>query len=1013
MCGLFGASGGVVFGIEIEDDGLFPTEIAESDRLSRGVSKFEIGGRIADRKLRRHRHSLASLWSFCLEIKQLLGFLAESPDEISMAPPKTQCVGSRAPDSLPENITQLDEEVISELSKQLLDEFLPNISRIQFDKEELDRIISGYFMDKDIQFATTASFHKTEVPIDGLPDLSIANGGYARAWTRSTQGTITMPHPILLKGFTALGGVVGFDRIRTNDDGEVEIVLSCLGIAPEITDQVLDSPIAPLFPDNKLAPIKLTDLQQLPFVENLLKGEWPKEQILTGPAQAMIGALRELAFSAKFFPSGHFDGTAAAPNTQLASIMLYINYPLLKETIKTERWREFDFTGILAGSQIDWPNFPLWLLPRPEGIEFGEMAKGDLTISYDPKKKQTDVGFNNIDAAVYLIDWFGTEPMTISGGITVSIAEGGAATVRFDKLKLDLPYFPAEWTNVGSISATIDGSVPLQPDSEGKLQIGDAIVNINPLTYKTPPDTAIRIGQSPVSFSADLLGSLTAEHDPEELDHQFWFQTILKGGLSVWSPSQEYTFEDFAVNVATGGQVVDGRLRPALAGTFVHLSAGSVESVDKSLVVARPELRIQWEQMPQQKAGERISRKAQFELGAEQLNYFGFAGAPKVSVAIETVESPDSHKLFGEGTGTFTSAESNIELGTTIQLSSDFNKFNWNVIAAGEQKIGKVLAEGELRIGEKDVPYEKLFENIQIDTEQPFRIDVDESTVARHVTVKGNSNPRFTWLNVRAGSLFNRASGTFGIHKLQGCDYVTGNYSVSSRPIHLSPSVRLENVVLKGRYSTPPFAQLAEKPRLYVADGVFQGKVAGQAKGPLKAQYAGSLHWSEKFQEVYFLLNQKSPGQFTFGPIQAEGQSVALTGEGRFVGRTLNVKVVNGHPYFGGHGLGVDKGRVFVSVDGKVHQEKGKPVPALESLSLIADYFAGINGGVIYSGGDGIRLDTDVNVNAIAPSLILGPAAKRRHIEIIVDRVPISESGAWHLFKGYLNQQPATKGARP
>ena len=281
----------------------------------------------------------------------------------------------------PEGVSQVDINSIEEFSSRFESEFGPSFAGFEWDRQKAADFGARLFGNGN--FRSCTNFKKTTltdaVPIpwiDTKLDVSIEKGAKVCADFETEKGVLLWPDPVALKGFSLFG--IRPDRVRLDDGGRLKAGTGCC-LSTDITDKVLQSRIKPLFPEGKV-----TDL---PLERIFLFEPPPLGSVKTGglfsqvlKAVDLIGLWGEVCT----------DSQCAGLKAGLA---LYFDFPMIRETLESGRFKAFDFTGVRKDSFIDWPNFSLSLLPLPEGIKIPE-GTADLSWRYDPDTKTTAIGID-------------------------------------------------------------------------------------------------------------------------------------------------------------------------------------------------------------------------------------------------------------------------------------------------------------------------------------------------------------------------------------------------------------------------------------------------------------------------------------------------------------------------------------------------------------------------------------------------------------------------------------------
>src|SRR5262249_3585334 len=94
--------------------------------------------------------------------------------------------------------------------KKLTEKLLSSFKKFEPGTSDLKRL-APLFDGGD--FNLLFKFHKTVIPVDGAPDLKIAEGAGLCAGLKADKGKLSTSRPIYIGGVTALGGILDFCQI--------------------------------------------------------------------------------------------------------------------------------------------------------------------------------------------------------------------------------------------------------------------------------------------------------------------------------------------------------------------------------------------------------------------------------------------------------------------------------------------------------------------------------------------------------------------------------------------------------------------------------------------------------------------------------------------------------------------------------------------------------------------------------------------------------------------------------
>src|SRR5262245_5933094 len=275
-----------------------------------------------------------------------------------MTPPSTGRVVGSSPlfVPFPDGVTQIDPALPADLEKKLTENLFSSFKKFDQGTSDLKRL-TPLFDGGD--FNLLFKFHKTVIPVDGAPDLKIAEGSGLCAGLKADKGKLSTSRPIYIGGVTALGGILDFCQIDVSADNKIKMS-ECPCAWPyskDITPQVMDSPLGVLFPNQKIQPVPWEDIGKIK---------------LGGSSGGGLGSiletsLQEITLKAKIPSDIWVDDPPGTPGGSChplwAGVELYLDVPVLKETIENERYKQLDFSGVREASFVDWPRFDLSFLP--------------------------------------------------------------------------------------------------------------------------------------------------------------------------------------------------------------------------------------------------------------------------------------------------------------------------------------------------------------------------------------------------------------------------------------------------------------------------------------------------------------------------------------------------------------------------------------------------------------------------------------------------------------------------
>jgi hypothetical protein len=226
--------------------------------------------------------------------------------------------------------------------------------------------------------------------------------------------------------------------------------------------------------------------------------------------------------------------------------------------------------------------------------------------------------------------------------------------------------------------------------------------------------------------------------------------------------------------------------------------------------------------------------------------------------------------------------------------------------------------------------------------------------------------------------------------------------------VTITNDLKIQEILLKGNFQTPSIPELFESPHVWLSNEA-RAKFVGPISGPLKASLQGSLRYDPVKKHFYLWINPKKPSEIAVGPLNVAGENISLEGKAQLQGTLVAVLGKYGIG-IGGGGLGVKDGELFLNLkEGDLNDPKR--VPILFNSSIVADQLWQIQRGVAYAGGNGIKIDLNVNLDALQGKVDTDAASGKRHILLIVDQLPLSFPGYWRLFKKMQQDQAKAESA--
>jgi hypothetical protein len=602
----------------------------------------------------------------------------------------------------------------------------------------------------------------------------------------------------------------------------------------------------------------------------------------------------------------------------------------------------------------------------------------------------TDLKFNFGGANSFIPALFKTD------GLVLSFLKGKEMTFRIDHFQFHLPSFPAPEKPAITISGILSGDFTVNFDSSTGLPIlVEAHVTIDPLDLTTLGSQEIPWKDQCVPFNTSLQGRLKLDYVPSDPTEPIRAEWNLVGSASGEFGKQSIQLK----NLRFEGEGLDN-LHASLSGDLAGIKEGKENFFAKGLRIFFEEKKFT------------TFPEASLELGARQVQVGDFSFTPSANLKF-TVDSIDDNfpplsslgpplprrervgeRVTIEGQWNINSDSPKVSIGSNLYFSTDLEKYEWAVHFLKDQIFGLLKAHGQMEIqahGEHrrtrkgEFPFQEvpsLLEGLQVVTQEPYQIDWKGQPVLRGLEIFSGGASYPNRVSLRVASILDEAEGEANLRWFAGSHPLRGDYRVRVRPQRVGPQFLLKDILVRGRFI--PFSQ---KSQLFIS-GSAKAQLGGELKGPVQADYRGLVHWKQLLFKKWgssFSFSPRQKSTVTVGPIAfRKGQTIE--GKGNLQG-TIDVTVEDNNGIrFGGRKIGIKEGQVWVG--------SGRS-PVITNFSVVCDRWKGIHRGVIFCGGEGIRADR-VEVDA-------GAGVKGR-TSWVVDRLPITESGSWWIFKNWLKK---------
>ena len=857
-----------------------------------------------------------------------------------MAPPPIKSVDSSSP-NFPEGVMVIDEAFVEEMEREFETEILPQFKNFNFDSNRMIRMAA--FLLGDSQSYSCVNFHETNIPV-GPFDLSIDEEARVCSWQETDDGIFSFTRPLVMEGFSTFGGWIEPDRIQKTADDGVAVGMSCLSY--DVTDQILKSPVGSLFPDGKIGPVSLLDLDTLKFRTE-------------GPAgEGVFSKIKDAAhlLSVRACPNGVFNPASTdlfdfCLDTE-AAVALYVDFQEFLSLLNSEGFKNFIFDGIEVGSFVDWPQFDLAALASYFSVPSGlQISKGltDLRV-WRPDDDTLKIALNNLDAEIII----GGKQVRLHGNVEVTLGEGGKLGVHFGGLTIELPSFPSQQEDLASFSGKIEGDVQLHLGPSGRPVIEEAHLTVDDLDLATKAGRGIRFGKGDFALGFSLQGiegrGVKIDYVPSDPIQPLRTEWALTGSALVESGKKTFDLTNIRFEGKGGWQEINGRLLP-----------------------------------------KNLSLQASTEVKVGDFQF-----VPSLHLDLTSVEKGDGFQVDGDGAWTVTASSPQLSLGSDLHLSTtDLRNFDFSADFTKDQILGSIAASGKMTVVGKLSRDDKksLLKSFRIKTTKPYAVTSGDKTVLKNVQVEGKGANHHSVITVRTPVV------TVDLWNLPWTDRLNGAYRIRRRKIGVNAEFALNNVYVRGRFISHPFGEFFEKKSVFLSGAASAG-IGGKLEGPIAADYQATLRWAPEKSAVLLSFNSKKPSTVSVGPILVKDENSVIEANANLQG-TLIARYGGGGIAIGGDDIGINEGKVFVGRDGPIMVDgQGQKIPAVYDLSFVADQLNGVRNGVAYCGGRRCRLEAVVDL--VPVKVAFDPKRSKLPIFKTPHRIQFSPAAWWRGLKHYI-----------
>jgi len=853
-------------------------------------------------------------------------------------------------------------------------------------------------------FRSSVQLHRTSLPLNSVINLHVTEGATVSGDVMDRNGRVSIP-PLSLRGFSALWGSIVPDRIQSRVPGRVEASTGSI-LHGDITSQVLQLPFGRLFLQALGGSINDEDLFR--FSSPSSSGASANDPVRT----RLISALSVAGLQGEVCGSNLWSaqGNCLDP---VVSLSVFFDIPVLLQNFRERRWEHFDFSGILQGTHGELHHFPLSELPWPAGIHVPQ-GTADLAWSYDAEHGVTHVSLTDLSADVLDTAHFGNGPVHLEGIVQLSLSRDGMMSITLDRCNFHTTQEMAPSNSNLILSGSVSGSISMHFDSVFRLpQIQRVTLSLQDLHIQTPDQHPLRLSEQ-VSFSGFLKGRVEFQYDVHNTRQPLyadWDLTSVNHGIeNLWQVGRtRVQTHDVVLRGHGGFHWLEGLELPVPNLENFNL----VTTGDASLTrEGRPPLSISnFNFVIVGQGREDQTEMADVNLTAGSLNVGLFSFVPRLSLRVVEQNEEEHRRIQADGLLGLSSIWDSFEVASDLSFSTDFQHYQWSAILGDVLRAGLLRAQGRIEVegsGELHGDSEVVNPRWTLRTPQPLSVYLHNRRIASGVSVNGQGRGLSHDLMMDVRDLFHRGEvmlhvGSSGTHSP-----VTGNYRLKLGRLFSYEGFTLTDVISEGSFSMPSWTGFLSRPEINLMSEI-TARTEGQVSGPVSVNLTALLRVVPASSLLSLHFRRDRLSNIAWGPLRSLDHPEDYFQGGMRPTGTLNIHSDSGN--LSGHSLGVEEGSLYY------HHGNQNPSltrrPLVSNFSFIADRLVGIRRGVAIAGGDGFHYEFSLDQSQFGVGL---PENTRpRHVSSSIDRLDLSATGFWRLFKDWLisTQSRPHQGGRP
>lgn len=880
--------------------------------------------------------------------------------------------------SFPQGTQKFGPELAREVTEGLSRELITSLKNFQFDQGGASKLVQLFSDNFDTTFQATLVLNETDIPITG-PDISLAAGAKVYLEGKTEQGRLSLTRPILLEGVSVFG--FNIREIFLDGHGKIEAQFAALPVEKDITSRIMGTAFGKLFPDKKVGSVLPQKLLELAFGGDpfLSRGR---------------DALKRVFLNLQVLNKQGIETDNECVSPLLASAHVALDIPLIKENRATHAYENFDMKGVGAHSGVSWAQFPLALLPLPDGIDHLE-GVADVFWNYEPQTGVTTISVKNMDARMLASSWFGEEPVSARGGLTLKLKAGGGIDADFSNFVFDLPVFPTVDKPLASVSGMMNGHMEMQ-SSNSVLFLQEAHLSVKDFKGVSKKGTGLRVtdqsalagavagdffvdfssmhSEAPLKTRWDMKGNFVGEAE----GHPLQYQNAVFTGNGGWREARDGYYPDVRDFKAT-----------AIGDLAVKNKNGWVKA------------RHAWFNMDQDRRLGPLISAAKIQMGSDKITVGGFTFSPLIDVYLQNRWVDDSYVIEGAGTWSARSFSPVVELGADFTFSADLDNYSWQAAFTHDQIFGNLTAVGAMNvIGHGPMPYSSRTNSWEATTVHPYQLKLRNQTLAEGIRVTGTGGGDGQEFSLDADSILDIFSAQAYVRSPPGSSLLSGRYVVrGNRPLEHQGFI-VEEALFEGTLSNGSLAKAAVN-----VTGTGTGRLTGALEGPASINYAGLLRFAPAAGGNHqMILELDNPSSLSAGPLLWDEENMAFTANGGLHG-TLALNA-------GRHALGLTGHDVgFANAEVRVERPGSADTPFLKDFSITVPNLRGIHDGVAYGGDEGIRVEGLLYPEALPYGISRGSPPHRLYS--VIDQLYLNKGTYWGNIRNFIRQFKKPEEKKP